>query len=1180
MRMAETQPNLFLHQIRHLVGSVPEATLTDRQLLERFLTDRDEAAVDVLVRRYGRLVFGVCRRVLCNAHAAEDAFQATFIVLLRKAPVLAGYERLGNWLYRVAYRLALRARANESRRRNCEAKAARRDPAAEDRATSPGDLVVALEEELQRLPARHRAPLVLCYLEGKTNAQAAEVLGCPRGSMGARLAQARERLRTCLARRGYAVPVGGLASLLTATAADAVVPLPLLVNTVRAALCFAHEEAGTAGFVSTQAVALARSAIRAMMVSKLKIATSVLLTVAMLGTSATLLLSASSHVELKAPTVEQPPQEAQLNRGAAPGEHLPKGARARMGTTRLRHGNAVFFAAYTPDGRALLSAGRDRTVRLWDLATGMEIRTFEWGAVPQEGVPPLALEAIGQRWEQQYWDGTARSCQAALSADGKLVAASRGGVVSLWETATGKQVRQLQTGQKRLVQLAFAADGKSLLTLGPGQAVDIWEVATGRCSHKIDSKPTSDATTLPGFFEQIALVSPGCMYLAFQELDKAGESRSIRIKELTTGKELPSIKPNPIATALTFSADDKILVWFQHSGTIVVSDVATGNELRRLSTPNVNVVADLALSADGKTLAVSRASHSIELWNLTSGQQTGRIGLATDVDQVKSNADILGALVRPALAFSPDSTELVTSLGSAIIRRFHAVTGAELPEPSHGPKAPVATLSLSPDGKSLWTHGHGEPLRRWDWAAGREMGRREMPSSAVYAAFAADGRFAYAEGTAVIICGADGAKKRTIAAGGSRLMALALSPTGASLATRSGSPREIHLWDTTTGKERYTLGQTAPDPETARGVLAETAGVIPPDLVFSPDGRWLAGAGPRRQFSLWDVATGKLLWEVSPQAGPAIECFAFSPSGFCLATVNADRTVTLYDAATGAKRAQFGKSDPNSRKVDLTGLSAYSYLGWRQDAPVCLAFSPDGHFLATSQESAEIHLWDVLAGRDVGQLKGHQGGVVSLLFTPDGNHLISGSTDTTALTWDLTRLARTTPAQAQRLEAEVLDALWADLTGTDATRAFDAIRTLCASPHQAVALLREHVHLAAPPDPQRLALLLADLGSDRFETRRQAEAGLEGLHELAEPGLRQALAGDPPLDLRQRLDRLLNKLSGRVPPIRQLRDLRAVEVLELIGTSEARQLLQEVAGGAPGARLTREATSALQRLTR
>jgi hypothetical protein len=166
------------------------------------------------------------------------------------------------------------------------------------------------------------------------------------------------------------------------------------------------------------------------------------------------------------------------------------------------------------------------------------------------------------------------------------------------------------------------------------------------------------------------------------------------------------------------------------------------------------------------------------------------------------------------------------------------------------------------------------------------------------------------------------------------------------------------------------------------------------------------------------------------------------------------------------------------------------------------------------------------------------------------------------------------------LPARDLDALWTDLAGKDAARAFDAIRKLSASPDQAVTLLTGRVRPATAADPKRLARLLGDLDSDRFEVRRQAQSELAGLGELAEPALRKALAGDPSLEVRQRVEQLLNNLSGQIPQAGQLGEMRAVELLELMGSSQARRLLQALAEGAPEARLTREARSAIRRLTR
>jgi RNA polymerase sigma factor (sigma-70 family) len=1186
--MAETHLNPVIDYLRHLIGSVQTTAMSDGELLERFLTSRDEAAVQGLIRRYGPLVLGVCRRVLHNAHAAEDVFQATFLVLMRKAPTLNRGKPLGGWLYTVAYRLALRARANEARRRHCEAQAARSRAGTESHAGSSSDQVVALEEELQKLPEKYRAPLVLCYLEGKTNEQAAEALGCPRGSMSARLAQSRERLRACLSRRGYAVPSAGIATALATAASKAAVPLPLLANTVRAALWFASEDAGTASFVSSQAVALAKAAFRAMFLKQLEIAAAVLLATGMLGTGATMLLKAATQTSPRAQVVDPLPPEARPDRAEIPGERLPSGAIARMGTTQLRHGDAVFFAAYTPDGQKLVTAGRDKMVRLWDLATGNQIRRFEWGEVELDSQPKPAEDSIAQRREQQFWDDTARSCQAALSVDGKIVAASWGGVVCLWETASGKNLRQLRTGQTRLVQLGFSADGKSLLTVGPaGYATAVWEVATGRCIRRTEDKLPPMHFGAPGLIEaQNAVVSPGLKYLATCKRTNFGIPW-LHITDLATGKELPQIKASAGTLALTFSADDKTLIWdcFSESAAIVISDVATGKELRRLESEGRNGPAmAIAHSPNGKSLAVCRLSHTIELWDLTTGKLTLPVGKVTDPQLEQQSTDWVSQMMRPALAFSPDSRKLVCSLGGATIRQFQADTGAEIPGPGVGHRAPVSTLALSADGKSLRTYSAGDPARSWDWLTGKEKGQLEVPASATHMLFTADGRFGFAAGYHFTFCSADGKKVWKIAAENSPLVALALSSDGALLATRNFLHPEVHLWDATTRKERYTLGP-ASDGSNISGPVTETTGVLPPDLVFSPDGRYLAGAGPSRQLCLWDVTTGALLWEVAPRAGQTIERFAFSPSGRSLASVNVDGTVTLYEAVSGAKRGQLGEAKAKKHRLYLTdgSRSLLDSVQLLRDAPVCLAFSPDGRYLATAQYTPEIHLWDVIAGREVGQFKGHGAGSVSLLFVPDGKYLISSGSDTTVLTWDLTRLTRAERRSldpAAELPPQTLDLLWSQLASPDATRAFDALCKLSASPDQSVLLVKERVGPATPADSKRMVRLLADLESDRFEVRRQAEFELQGMGELAQAALRQTLEGDPALDFRQRVERLLDKVSGPEGVAGQLGKVRAVELLELIGSSDARRVLEALAGGAPGARLTREAKRAIERLTK
>jgi RNA polymerase sigma factor (sigma-70 family) len=174
---------------------------TDCQLLKRFAGQRDQVAFAALVRRHGPMVLAVCRRVLCNAHDADDAFQATFLVLVRKAGAIARPELLANWLYGVAYRVAVKARANAARRSEHEKRAPVKawvDPVVEATAREERSVLDAV---LQHMPDQYRAPLVLCHLEGKTNAEAARMLGWPTGSISGRLARARELLRERLVRR-------------------------------------------------------------------------------------------------------------------------------------------------------------------------------------------------------------------------------------------------------------------------------------------------------------------------------------------------------------------------------------------------------------------------------------------------------------------------------------------------------------------------------------------------------------------------------------------------------------------------------------------------------------------------------------------------------------------------------------------------------------------------------------------------------------------------------------------------------------------------------------------------------------------------------------------------------------------------------------------------------------------
>jgi WD domain, G-beta repeat len=240
------------------------------------------------------------------------------------------------------------------------------------------------------------------------------------------------------------------------------------------------------------------------------------------------------------------------------------------------------------------------------------------------------------------------------------------------------------------------------------------------------------------------------------------------------------------------------------------------------------------------------------------------------------------------------------------------------------------------------------------------------------------------------------------------------------------------------------------------------------------------------------------------------------------------------------------------------------------------------------KRDTKIHLWEVASCKEIGQLSGHRATVRAIAFSPDGRTLASGSDDLTCLVWDVTpfrdrlKLMPAPSPDTQTLAKERLEAAWADLA-KDPAQAYAAVRTLQGVPAQAILLLRERIRPVAPlADPKQLKHWIADLDDNSFTVRDKAQREIGKLGELAVPALQQALKGQPALELKRRLQDLLAevepKLVGGSP--QRLRELRAVQVLESIGTTEARQVLQALAKGVPGASLTRDAEAALTRLAK
>lgn len=270
-----------LHYLRRLVAGQDPVETADGDLLARFTTRRDEAAFAELMRRHGPMVMGVCRRMLHDPNDADDAFQATFLVLVKRAGSLGVIHSVGDWLHGVAVRTALRARIQSAKRRQREREAAAMPASEASDEFLWSDLRPVLDEEIQRLPGRYRAAFILCHLEGKTNEEAARCLGCPKGTVLSRLARARERLRLRLTKRGVTLSTAVLAAVLTERTASATVTPPLAATTLRAAMALAAT-GSAAGIASTPVITLTEGVVHAMFMSKVKFAAILVLTVALL----------------------------------------------------------------------------------------------------------------------------------------------------------------------------------------------------------------------------------------------------------------------------------------------------------------------------------------------------------------------------------------------------------------------------------------------------------------------------------------------------------------------------------------------------------------------------------------------------------------------------------------------------------------------------------------------------------------------------------------------------------------------------------------------------------------------------------------------------------------------------------------------------------------------------------
>jgi WD40 repeat protein len=678
-----------------------------------------------------------------------------------------------------------------------------------------------------------------------------------------------------------------------------------------------------------------------------------------------------------------------------------------------------------------------------------------------------------------------------------------------------------------------------------------------------------------------------------------------------------------------FLPDGKRVLSVSDDGVLHVWEFPSGKPIRRLEalTGSNGLVTSATLSPSGKHLTAFCDDGFMRIWDWAEGKQLGKVASVRGAASVRavssatSRRFVRTGLLEPTGAgYSPDGNTLM--LATRVLQFVDLPTGQEV-----GPRRrhiePLISIWFTPDGTQVFTKD-ATTTHTWNAATGKNLGTNAIrlpPTPGSPTIISPDGRFGLTVARFASPTVARTAKVRDAVlfdtASGKKLLEIGLevqvtpvhrrpilfSPDSKLLAVNVGDAQEkIDLYAIPSGKRLRTLeagpaggplgkrrkgaagGAAAPAGGFGGGggpggAIGSRFGASAQAMLFSPDGKMLAfQAGPGATIIVLDTATGKKLASLPSPEGRAALHGTFTRDGRCLALEKSDGTVTLYELATGRLRATYGSKLPPSGAAEPDRLADFlSATSLASAKPrVALAISPDTRLLALSGPGGAVHVWDVLTARELTVLKGHTGAVHALAFAPHGKTLASASHDTTALIWDMTRIAR--PARPARVAACAdLETWWQALADDDAANAFAALAALTAVPKDAVAWIKDRVKPVPPLDRRRVQDLLKQLDDGQFKVRDRATTELLRLGEPLLPVLDKVLGGDPSPESRRRVEELRGKLSVVELQGERLRITRAVEVLEFIGTPEARQILQALADGAPGALVTASAQAALKR---
>jgi RNA polymerase sigma factor (sigma-70 family) len=904
---------------------------SDATLLVRYSRHHDDAAFAELVERYAPLVWGVCRRACSDTHAAEDAFQTTFIALARQAASLRRPECLPGWLHGVARRAAWRART-KARTVEPISDVPGNRPAPIEQA-SANELLAAVEAEVAQLPEKYRSAVLLCWFEDGSLDDAAHRLGVSKGVLWGRLKRGRERLRQRLTARGFGPAVVLAAAVLTGT--------PAAAQLIRRATAAAVAPAAT-----TSPLLLGSWAFW-----KLGAVLGIVVAVAI---TAVTLMSAGAPEPSKDPPSKTP---ATAEVAIDDGFPLPAGAVRRFGNRQLRHTGGIAAATISPDGKLLATASREGVV-VWDLKSLSAKRSF-----PQIWFNHNTVYARGG--QLQFLPDCKGLLVGLRPVEGNIW--PEGNIVDL------AQVWDVETGKKR-----FGISGRTdfysatWLTAGGKECAVVANTGVDtelRFFDVRDGKPLR--TVKAPHLGNPPWIGPGGNVIAVQGQDGPNGS----VLDVATGKELFGFPEQP--SQIAFSRDGKLCVWVGRAGVVHVQDLEAKKERFTFEHPEKDKPGPMAVSADNKTLYFSSNHGRLFRWDLVNNTKGPDFG----------NRHNFWSLT--ALVLDPEETTLYSTAADHLVKRWDLKTGNELPLPT-GYTTHISQV-VAADGKHLILTDHEGQVDYWDLATGKRT--KQLQASHLGGinclVESADGRWLAGGRTSQDVRLFDLSTGKVVrdmylgdnsdARWGDLVERVKFDAAGQVLFSTSRKTG-LTAWEIPAGKKIWNVPATGPllsvDPKGRWLATSRDYGDNPPvqwsllnakngelvaridveiadvrvdgqvyqstpylnDIAWLPDGSRLVTVHYDGTIRVWDPETRKeVLRLIGGKLGVATTGLGVSADGRWIAVSGSDRSVTVWELATGKKM------------ITLAG---------HESAVTEVAFTRDGRGLVSNADLSPV-LWDL-----------------------------------------------------------------------------------------------------------------------------------------------------------------------------------------------------------------------------